>query len=171
FRIELSDPRAPHPDERLGFHLLDRFPLFFEDRKRVAPDRASAPLFALLPAFAGRAHGFPGDAIGLADVLGGAFPALLMDQVKIAQVRLPVRYPLEQNAFRNDLVGGRNGIVAGTANLPKAEFAELIFAQLKQADIRPGTLIGVKTGLDLGNRSHEIEIETERVGSTFDFLD
>jgi len=42
------------------------------------------PLFAFLPAFAGSTHGFPGDAIRLADVLGGAFPALLMDQVKIA---------------------------------------------------------------------------------------
>ena len=94
-----------------------------------------------------------------------------MDQVEIAQVRLPVRHPLEQNAFGNDLVGGRNGIVAGTANLPEAEFAELIFAQLEQADIGPGALIGVETGFDLGNRFHEIEIETESVGSALDLLD
>jgi hypothetical protein len=33
----------------------------------------------------------------------GAFPALLMDQVKIAQGRLLVRQPLEQNTFGNDL--------------------------------------------------------------------
>jgi hypothetical protein len=32
----------------------------------------------------------------------------LMDQVKIAQGRLLVRHPLEQNAFGNDLVGRRN---------------------------------------------------------------
>jgi hypothetical protein len=101
----------------------------------------------------------------------GAFPALLMDQVKIVRVRLPVRDPLEQDALGNELVGGRNGIVAGTSNLPKAEFADLIFAQLKQADIRSGALIGIETGLDLGNRFHEIEIETERIGSTFDLLD
>ena len=82
-------------------------------------------------------------------MLGGAFPALLMDQVKIVQVRLPVRDPLEQDAFGNDLVGGRNGIVAGTANLPGAEFAELIFAELEQADVRSGALVGVETGLDL----------------------
>jgi len=83
-------------------------------------------------------------------VLGGAFPALLMDQVKIAQGRLLVRHPLEQNAFGNDLVGRRNGIVAGIKNLPGAEFVELVLPQLEQADIRPGALLGVETGLDPG---------------------
>src|SRR5690349_5702951 len=71
------------------------FHAFLDGRKRIAPDRAPAPFFALLPAFAGGAHGFPGDAIGLAEVLRGAFPALLMDQVEIVQVRLPARHPLE----------------------------------------------------------------------------
>jgi tetratricopeptide (TPR) repeat protein len=80
-----------------------------------------------------------------------------MDQVKIAQVRLPVRDPLEQDAFGNDLVGGRNGVVPGTANLPKAEFAELIFAQLKQADIRPGAL-GPENALTLVSRSNQAAI-------------
>src|SRR4029078_327070 len=112
----------------------------------------------------------PSDAIGLADVLGGAFPALLMDQVKITQGRLLLRHPLEQNAFVNDLVGCRNGIVAGIKNLPGAEFVELVLAQLKQADIRPRALLGVETGLDPGNRFHEIEIQTESVGSTLDLL-
>src|SRR5258706_13661653 len=58
-----------------------------------------------------------------------------MDQVKITQGRLLLRHPLEQNAFGNDLVGCRNGIVAGIKNLPGAEFVELVFAQLEQADI------------------------------------
>src|SRR5258705_4379238 len=107
----------------------------------------------------------------LADVLGGAFPALLMDQIKISQGRLLLRHPLEQNAFGNDLVGCRNGIVAGIKNLPGAEFVELVFAQLEQADIRPGVLLGVETGLDPGNRFHEIEIQTESVGSALDLLD
>ena len=64
-------------------------------------------------------------------MLGGAFPALLMDQVKIAQGRLSVRDPLEQNAFGDDLVGCRNGIIAGIENVSGAEFAELVFAQLE----------------------------------------
>src|SRR5262249_38611681 len=115
-------------------------------------------------------HGFPSDATRLADVLRGAFPALLMDQVKIAQGRLPVRHQLEQNAFGNELVGGRNGIVAGIKNLPGAEFVELVFAQLEQADLRPGALLRVEIGLDLGNRFQEIEIQTESVGSTLDLL-
>jgi hypothetical protein len=32
-------------------------------------------------------------------------------------------------------------------------------------------LLGVETGLDPGNRFHEIEIQTESVGSTLDLLD
>src|SRR5205085_10377687 len=63
------------------------------------PTRRSSDLRAFLHAFAGGAHGFPGDAVRLVDVLGSAFPALLMDQVEIAQGRLPVRHPLEQNTL------------------------------------------------------------------------
>ena len=113
FRIEMSNPLTPHFDERPRCQLIHRFPRVFDGRKGIPPYRAFAPSFAFLHAFAGGTHGFPSDAIRLADVLGGAFPALLMDQVKIAQGRLLVRHPLEQNAFGNDLVGGRNGIVAG----------------------------------------------------------
>src|SRR6516165_6453262 len=95
FRIEMSNPLAPHSDERLRRQLIHRFPRVFDGRESIPPDRAFAPFFALLLAFAGGTHGFPGDAIRLVDVLGGAFPALLMDQVKIAQGRLLVRHPLE----------------------------------------------------------------------------
>src|SRR3954447_78598 len=147
----MRNPLAPHSDERLRRQLLHRFPRRFNGRKGIAPDRAPAPFFALLPAFAGGTHRFPGDAIGLAEVLRGAFPALMMDQVEIIQVRLPVRHPVEQNAFGNDLVGCRNGIIAGIENVSGAEFAELVFAQLEQPDIRPGALLGVETGLDLGH--------------------
>src|SRR5262249_12780006 len=117
FRIEMSNPLAPHSDECPRRQLIHRFPRVFDGREGIPPDRAFAPFFALLLAFAGGTHGFPGDAIRLVDVLGGAFPALLMDQVKIAQGRLLVRHPLEQNAFGNDLVGGSDGIVAGITNL------------------------------------------------------
>ena len=34
------------------------FHALLDGRKHIAPDRASAPFLALLPAFAGRAHGF-----------------------------------------------------------------------------------------------------------------
>ena len=82
-----------------------------------------------------------------------------------------MRHPLEQNAFGDDLVGRCNGIVARISNLPRAEFVELILAQLEQANLRSGALLGVETGLDLGNRLHEIEIQTESVGSALDLLD
>jgi len=48
-----------------------------------------------------------------------------------------------------DLVGGRNGIVAGTTNLPGAEFAELVFAQLEQGRYTIGALLGIEIRLDL----------------------
>lgn len=53
--------------------------------------------------------------------------------------------PLEQDAFGNDFISGPNGVIPRTANLPEAEVPELIFAQLKQADIRAGALIGVES--------------------------
>src|SRR5579864_71956 len=84
FRHEFSNPFAPHSDECPRWQLVHRFPGVFDVGEGIAPDRALAPFLAFLLAFAGGAHGFPGDAIRLADVLGGAFPALLMDQVKIA---------------------------------------------------------------------------------------
>src|SRR5262245_56897454 len=167
----MSNPLAPHSDERPRRQLVHRFPRVFDCWEGIPPDRAFAPFFAFLHAFAGGTHGLPSDAIRLADVLGGAFPALLMDQVKIAQGRLLVRHPLEQSAFGNDLVGRRNGIVAGIKNLPGAELLELVFAPLEQADIRPGALLGVETGLDPGNRFYKIEIQTKSVGSALDLLD
>src|SRR6266850_7240134 len=52
FRIEISDPVAPHSDECPRCQLIDRFPRVFDGRKRIPPDRAFAPFFAFLPAFA-----------------------------------------------------------------------------------------------------------------------
>ena len=56
-----------------------------------------------------------------------------------------MRHPLEQNALGNNLVGRRNRIVARIQDLPRAEFGELVFTQLKQSDIRPGALLRVET--------------------------
>src|SRR3954451_10210776 len=73
FRIEVSNPFAPHSDERPRCQLIHRFPRVFDGRKGIPPDRAFAPFFAFLPAFASGTHGPPSAAIRLADVLGGAF--------------------------------------------------------------------------------------------------
>src|SRR5262245_64126433 len=73
FRIEMSNPLAPHSDERPRRQLIHRFPRVFDGGERISPDRAFAPFFAFLHAFAGGTPGFPGDAVRLADVLGGAF--------------------------------------------------------------------------------------------------
>src|ERR1700677_2642566 len=71
FRIKKRNPLAPHSDERPRCKLIHRFPRIFDGRKGIPPDRAFAPFFAFFPAFAGGTHGFPSDAIRLADVLGG----------------------------------------------------------------------------------------------------
>ena len=48
----------------------------------------------------------------MADVLLGALDALLMDQIEIAQGRLLMGAQFEQLGLDDDLVGGRDGIVA-----------------------------------------------------------
>ena len=103
-------------------------------------------------------------------MFGSAFPTLLMDQVKIAQGRLLVRHPLEQNAFGNDLVGRRNGIVAGIEICPEPNLLNSI-CSVGTGRYTTSTLLGVETGFDPGNRFHEIEIQTESVGSALDLLD
>jgi len=139
FRIEMSNPLAPHSDERPRCQLIHRFPRVFDGRKGIPPDRAFAPFFAFLHAFAGGTHGFPSDAIRLGDVLGGAFPALLMDQVKIAQGRLLVRHPPAHSAhsmasefFTNDRDQVRECRVA--VNAARAGSGLLTFAHLLHFD-------------------------------------
>ena len=59
-----------------------------EGRERVPPNGAFAPPVAFFPALVGGAHGYPGKAVGMRDMLCGALGALLMDQVKVSQRRL-----------------------------------------------------------------------------------
>jgi hypothetical protein len=42
FRIEMSNPLAPHSDERPRCQLIHRFPRLFDGRNGIAPDRAFA---------------------------------------------------------------------------------------------------------------------------------
>jgi len=52
--------------------------------------------FALI----GDTHGFPGDALRMANVLCGPLPSLLMNQVQITESRFPAGPELEEECFR-----------------------------------------------------------------------
>src|ERR1700730_11089594 len=135
-----------------------------EGRKRVPPNGAFAPFVTFFPALVGSAHRLPGDPLRMADVFRGALPALLMNQIEIAEGRFLMRIPFEQGRLSDEFVGGCNRIVAGIGNLSGSVFVELIVVELKQANIRSGALLGIEIRLDLGNRFHEAEIEAESVG-------
>ena len=100
----------------------------------------------------------------------GSLPSLLINQVEVAKSRLLVRLPFKEPSLGCKLVRGRNGIVAGAGNVSRSVFGKLIFAELKEADIRTGALLGIKIGFDLGNRFHKVEIKTENVSRTLDLL-
>ena len=107
----------------------------------------------------------------MGDVFGGSLPSLLVDQVEIAECRFLVGVHFEQCRLGDKFVGGGNGVVAGTGNLSRSVFGELVVIELEQADIRAGALLRIKVGFDLGNRSHKTEIQAERIGRALDLLD
>src|SRR5258708_38574630 len=78
----------PHRHERTRGETIDRLPFAFDRRQRVAPDSALAPSLALSRALLGCAHRLPGNPLRTADVWGGSFPALLVDQVEVGKGRL-----------------------------------------------------------------------------------
>ena len=44
-------------------------------------------------------------------------------------------------------------------------------AELEQTDIRAGALPGIEVGLDFGDRFHEVVVEAERGGRSFNLLE
>src|SRR5882757_5992105 len=87
------------------------------------------------------------------------------------QGRLPVRERLKQDTFSHHLQSGSDGVVARIANVTRSVLIEFNLAQLKQADIRTGALLGVKAGLDFCNCLHERGIQPQYVGHPPDFFD
>src|SRR4029077_16877472 len=92
-----------------------------------------------------------------------------MDQVEIAERRLPVCVQFKKRSLGDEFVGCRDGIVAGTGNLSRSIFCELVFANLK-TNIRPGALLWVKIRFDFGNGSHEAKIQPESIRCTLNLL-
>src|SRR6185312_1661947 len=170
-RVKFGDALSPHADKVGRGDSIDVFPDAFDGRKRIAPDRAFAPLLALFLAFVRRAHRSPGKAARLAQVFHRAFDALLVNEINIVKGRRPVREHLEHDVFRHELQCGGDGVIPRIEDVAGAVHFEFFLAQLEQADIRPGALLGVEAGLDLCNRLHESEVESQEVGYPLDFID
>src|SRR6185437_6870778 len=100
----------------------------------------------------------------VAYVLCRTIDPLLMNEVDVAQGRLPVREDLKQDAFGHELQCGSDSIVTRIKNVTVAVLLEFAPAQLEQANIRPGALLGVEAGLDLRHGLHESEVESQEVG-------
>ena len=99
--------------------------------KRILPDSSFAPLFAFLPTFLGRTHRLPRNPIWLANVFCGSSPALLMNQIKIAERRLLVRIRLKKFSFSRKFVGRRYGIIARVGDVSRSVCFELMSVELK----------------------------------------
>jgi len=89
----------------------------FDSWKCIAPDCSFAPSFAFFFTFIGGTHGFPGNAVRMADVLCGPLPSLLMDQIEITESRFSAGLVLKQQRLRGKFVGAGNRIVAWIGNV------------------------------------------------------
>src|SRR5689334_25402241 len=121
----------------------------FNGGKRIAPDRQFAPPLAFFFAFIGGAHGSPGDAIRMADVLCGALPSFLMNQIQITESWFSAGLVLTQQSLRGKFVSAGNRIVARIANASRPVLLELTIPELEQPDIRSSALLRIEAGLDL----------------------
>src|SRR5215468_3772197 len=90
-----------------------------------------APSFGFFFTFIGGTHGFPGNALRMADVLCGPLPSLLMDQIQITESRLSAGLVLKKERLRGKLVGAGNRIVARISNISCSVSFELIFTELE----------------------------------------
>jgi hypothetical protein len=108
--------------------------------------------------------------VWMIDVFLCALGSLLMDQVQVTESCLLMGIQLEKYSRSGEFIGSRHSIIAGIKNVAGTILRELVFVQLKKADIRPGALFGVKTRFDFGNGLHKIEVQAEGVGCPFDLL-
>ena len=89
----------------------------FDSGKCIAPDSWFAPPLTFFFAFIGGTHGFPSDALRMANVLCGPLLSLLMNQVQITESRFPARPELEEERLRSKFVSAGDSIVARISNV------------------------------------------------------
>src|SRR4029078_8569238 len=135
----------------------------FDGGKRIAPDCQFAPPLTFFLAFIGGAHGFPSDALRLADVLCSPLPSLLMNQVQVTEGRLPAGFELEQERLRGKFVSAGDGIVARIGDVSRTVLVELILAELEYPDIGSCALLRMEAGFDFGHDLHEVEVQAESI--------
>ena len=73
-----------------------------------------------------------------------ASPSLLMNQIQIANGRLPVSILFKERPLRDQFVSCRNSVIARASNVSGPIFFELGSAKLEQADIRARASLGIK---------------------------
>jgi hypothetical protein len=98
----------------------------------------------------------------LADVPGGTFPALFDGSSKDRSRSASCASPTLQAAA--------TALSRASRICPEPNLLNSYLLSWNRP-IYGGALLGVETGLDPGNRFHEIEIQTESVGSALDLLD
>ena len=89
----------------------------FDGRKCIAPDSSFAPSFTFFVTFIGGTHGFPGNALRMANVFCGPLPSLLMNQIEITESWVFTSLRVKEQRLRGKFVSSCNGIVAGIGNV------------------------------------------------------
>src|SRR5262249_28443223 len=170
-RVKLGYALLPHADKGSRRDVIDVFPDALDGRKRIAPDGAFPPLFAFFLAFVGSAHRAPCKAVRVAHVFCRALNALLVNEVHVIQSWLPVSERLKQDPLSDDLKGGSDSVVPRITNVARSVLLEFVLAELEQANIRTGALLGIEARLDLGDRLHEGEVQSHYLCDPPDLLD
>ena len=93
-----------------------------------------------------------------------------MNQIQIADSRHFVSIEFKERRLCGQFVGCRKSVIARAGNISGPIFSELGSAELEQADIRARALLGIKIRFDFGHRHHKAEVQTEYVGSSFNFF-
>jgi hypothetical protein len=134
-------------------------------RKCIFPDRSLTPLFTLLLALLSSAHRLPSHSVWMIDVFLCALRPLLMDQVKVTESCLLMGVQLEKYSRSVEFIGSRYGVIAGIKNVAGPILRELVFAQLKKTDIRPGAANAIAKRRY--ERSFEVTDRWDRARSRF----
>ena len=75
---------------------------------------------------------------------------------------LLVRVQLKEDALGGELVSGRNGVIAGINNASRSVLGELVVAELEEANVRPGALLGIKPGFILATVFMKVKSRSRR---------
>jgi len=125
-RIEEIHTSPPHVNEFARSQIIYSLPAMSDRRQRIAPNSPLAPFFPFFLTFVRGAHRLPRNPPWMGDVLGGSLPSLLMDEIKVAEGRRPMRVPFKLGRLGEKFVGCRDRIVARIRYVARSISGELI---------------------------------------------